>query len=113
MRYLPLVLVMALEGCIGTSAKLNALSLGMTKAEVIAAMGTPDSVSATGNVEYLTYELASPKEIIADESNLPEYFVQLVGGRVDAYGRKGDFDTTKDPTLRIETSPTATPPPHN
>jgi hypothetical protein len=81
----------------------------MTKAEVIDAMGTPDSVSATGNVEYLIYELASPHEIVADESSLPKYFVRLVNGRVDAYGRKGDFDSTNDSTLQVDVDAAQTP----
>lgn len=92
----------ALAGCVGTSANLNKVNLGMSKAEVIQAIGTPDSVSAKENVEYLIYHWASPKQLIADENNLDRYFIRLTNGRVDAYGERGDFDSTKDPTIKIE-----------
>ena len=73
----------------------------MTKAEVIDAIGNPDSVSAKDNVEYLVYHWASPKQLIADENNLGRYFVRLRNGKVDAYGEEGDFDSTKDPTISV------------
>jgi len=73
----------------------------MTKDEVIRAIGTPDSVSAKEGTEFLIYQLASPKALFADERDLTQYFVRLRNGRVDAYGQKGDFDSTKDPTLNL------------
>jgi hypothetical protein len=87
-----------LVGCIGTSAKLNHVSLGMTKAEVIRAVGTPDSISAKGNMEYLVYLWGNPKELIGQPK---EYFIRLKDGRVDSYGEKGDFGSTKDPTVNL------------
>ena len=99
--YLALVFF-TLFGCTGTSANLNKVSLGMSKAEVIQAIGTPDSVSAQGSVEYMVYHWASPKQIIADENDLDRYFIRLTDGRVDAYGEKGDFDSTQDPTTKIK-----------
>jgi len=86
-----------ITGCIGTSANLNKVSIGMKKSEVLAVIGPADSVSAIGNMEYLIYHWASPKQLIADENNLPRYYVRLIDGVVDAYGRMGDFDSTKDP----------------
>ncbi len=83
-----------LMGCTGTTANLNKVSIGMTKTEVTKVIGRPDSVSAQGNVEYLIYYWATPKQIFADENSLPEYFVRLVNGKVESYGKKGDFDTT-------------------
>lgn len=65
-----LLIVLASAACVGTSARLNDVALGMTKQEVISAIGRPDSVSAEGDVEYLVYHWASPKQLIADESNL-------------------------------------------
>lgn len=97
------VIALTLMGC-ATAHKMNALSVGMTKAEVVNILGHPKDSSAMSGVEYLRYELhpdslgrcfAGPREGIAD------YFVRLVGGRVDSYGRIGDFDSTKDPTLVI------------
>ena len=93
---------LAIAACTGTSANLNKISLGMSKSEVIQAVGAPDSVSAQGSVEYLIYHWASPKQLIADENNLDRYFIRLTHGRVDAYGERGDFDSTQDPTIKIK-----------
>ena len=46
---------LTIAGCTGTSANLNKVSLGMSKSEVIQAIGTPDRVSAQGSVECLIY----------------------------------------------------------
>ena len=86
----------ATAACVGTSANLNKVSLGMTKAEVIDAIGRPDSVTAQNGVEYLIYHWANPKQLIADEEKLDRYFVRLVNGRVDAYGEAGDLGTSVD-----------------
>jgi len=101
-RLLIVLTFFLVAACIGTSANLNKVSLGMTKIEVVNAIGTPDSVSAQGNVEYMIYHWASPKQLIADENNLDRYFIRLTDGRVDAYGEKGDFDSTQDPTIIIQ-----------
>ena len=51
------IVILFLYGCAGTP-KMNRLSVGMTKAEVISVMERePDSTSAKGGVEYLTYLL--------------------------------------------------------
>ena len=92
------LIFLAISACIATSANLNTISLGMSKSEVIQAVGSPDSVSAQGSVEYLIFHWASPKQLIADENNLGHYFIRLTNGRVDAYGEKGDFDSTQDLT---------------
>ena len=96
-----LLLCFGFVGCVGTSANLNKVSLGMTKAEVIKELGRPDSVSAADNTEYLVYEWATPKQVFADENALQEYFVQVVDGKVKAYGKKGDFDSTKTPESKM------------
>jgi hypothetical protein len=96
--FLPLFCLVA---CVGTSDRLNRLSLGMNKTEVIRAMGPPDSTAAKGETEYLIYHLASPKALIVDDNNIPRYFVRLRNGKVDAYGEKGDFDSSEDPTVNL------------
>lgn len=93
-----LILCLVICGCTGTSAKLNHVTLGMTKAEVIRAIGAPDSISAKGNTEYLVYLWGSPKELVGVPK---EYFVRLKDGRVDSYGKKGDFDSSKEPTINV------------
>lgn len=92
-----LILVVFLVGCATpTSRKMNRLSVGMTKSEVLDAMGRPSSTSAPGKgFEFLRYRLSPPRSVPY------EYFVRLVDGRVDSYGRMGDFDSTEDPTLDL------------
>ena len=91
------------SGCISTSDKMNLLSIGMTKAEVISKLGRPSSARAIKGTEYLVYNLAPPEAIFVNENALPEYFVRIVDGKVDAYGKAGDFDSVKDrtPTLNV------------
>ncbi|MBI5344709.1 MAG: hypothetical protein HZB83_05140, partial [Deltaproteobacteria bacterium] len=90
-----LLMILLIAGC-ATTYKINRVSLGMTKAEVIEVMGEePTSSSAIEYVEYLRYSLwkdfwdRSPGNV----SN--EFFVRLRNGKVDAYGRAGDFVLTK------------------
>lgn len=91
-----------LSACAAPMArKMERLSVGMTKAEAIAVMGRPKSVSATDGIEYLSYRLAT-SFMDTDGSDTSDYFVRIVNGRVDAYGQKGDFDTTARPKERIQ-----------
>jgi hypothetical protein len=70
----------------------------MSKAEVIRVMGSPASVASKGGVEYMNYRLATSFADF-DGSDTSDYFVRIVDGRVEAYGQKGDFSTTKNPTI--------------
>jgi hypothetical protein len=79
---------------------MNRLSVGMTKQEVVSTMGQPASTAAAGGgVEILRYELQNAHQVWW--GGYSEYFVRLVNGKVDSYGRMGDFDSTKDPTLNL------------
>src|SRR5665213_367646 len=82
-----------LFGC-ATAGQMNRLSLGMTKQQVIDVMGTPHSVAAHENTEYLNYFLTED-ETKAYYGTTTPYFVRLINGKVDAYGRRGDFDSSK------------------
>lgn len=87
-------------GC-ATAPKMNRLSVGMSKSEVFSVMGSPSSAAAPGNgVEILRYEL-SPTYTAAWYGITQEYFVRITNGRVDSYGKMGDFNSTKDPNLNI------------
>jgi hypothetical protein len=98
-----ILLVLFLSAC--TSAprarKMNLVSTGMTKAEVVSVMGQPDSTAATDGVEYMNYRLAT-SALDFDGSDTSDYFVRFVNGRVDAFGHKGDFDTAGEPIKRVE-----------
>ena len=92
--------VMVIAGC-ATAHKMNRLSLGMTKQEVISVMGRPTSTASPGKgQEILRYNLSAT----ADDAYYgitDEYYVRLINGIVNSYGRMGDFDSAKDPTLNI------------
>jgi SmpA / OmlA family len=88
--------VLVVAGCV-TATRINSVSVGMTKQEVVSAMGAPTSTAAPGGgVEILRYEL---REIYGLAHEPKEYYVKLINGKVDSYGRMGDFDSTKDPTF--------------
>jgi hypothetical protein len=76
---------MLLAGC-GTASRLNAVQLGMTRDQVVEVAGTPGSTSQLGNTQYLKYQL------INDWIFTDRYYVRLTDGRVDAFGRVGDFN---------------------
>ena len=71
-----------LAGC-ESSAKLNNIKIGMTKADVQSMLGTPDSTSAQVNVEYMTYYLESEAGYGRDQP----YMIRLVNGKVESFGR--------------------------
>lgn len=100
------------------------MSIGMSKPEVVELLGQPKETKAASGVEYMMYELrdapgaatqtgcgvagvytiglAYAFEGCQYEDEL--YFVRLIEGNVEAYGRQGDFDSTKDPTININTN---------
>ena len=80
-----LLAIVLLFGCAASSKKMNRLQLGMTKVEVIKAMGSPKSASANKNIEYLRYRFRT------DGLFTSEYYIRLHEGTVDAFGRVGDF----------------------
>ena len=102
MRYVLASLLLFLVGCTTSSDSMTELSMGMTKGEVIKLLGKPDSVSATNGIEYFTYTLRTETSFTRNTFGYQgQYFVRLVNGRVDSYGKVGDFNSTKDPTLNI------------
>lgn len=101
-RFLSTITIISilLFGC-ATAHKINKVRIGMTKAEVIAVMGHPVSVSAKEETVYLNYKLSETSEEAFHGLSTP-YYIRILNGRVDAFGRLGDFDSTKTPTIRIE-----------
>jgi len=77
-----LLIGVLLAGC-ESSAELNNIRIGMTKAAVLTILGTPDSMSAQANVEYLTYYLEAEAGYGRDQP----YMVRLVDGKVESFGR--------------------------
>ena len=81
-----LAVVAAFGLLMGCASNMNHVSLGMTRDQVIGALGAPSSTSAINNMEYLKYQLCSDW-IFPDR-----YYVRLADGKVDAFGRVGDFN---------------------
>jgi hypothetical protein len=79
---LAVLVVVLLAGC-ATAEKLNDVRIGMTKDQVVALLGAPDSTSAQANVEYLTYYLENDENYGRDRP----YMVRVVDGKVESFGR--------------------------
>ena len=94
---------MLLVGC-ATSKSLNltSISIGMDKQKVISLHGEPFRVAAMDGTEYFIYrgfdkELFKPKGFMVYEA-----FIRFKDGKVDAYGRLDDFDSTRHKELLIK-----------
>ncbi|MDP3462164.1 MAG: SHOCT domain-containing protein [Bacteroidales bacterium] len=97
------ILIIVFMAACATAYKINNVSIGMTKNDVIQKMGNPKSTSSKGNVEYLNYKLTENGDA-AFYGWYTDYFVRLVNGRVESYGKLGDFNSTKDPTINVNTN---------
>lgn len=95
-------LIVTIISC-ATSNKINSISLGMTKEQVIRSMGNPNSVSAQSGVEYLIYKLTDTSTN-AYYGITTDYYVRIIDGKVESYGRMGDFDSSKEKVIKIETN---------
>ena len=104
MRSLTFLVAMSfvLAGC-ATAGKISRVQIGMSQAQVVGVMDKPASTSRKGDVEYMNYALSDTGDQAFYGVTRP-YYVRLVNGRVDSYGHTGDFDSTKDPTLNINTA---------
>ena len=79
--------MLLLTACASTSERTNQLRLGMDRQQVIEVMGMPAGTSSMDDVVFLKYFLSNYRfALFADN-----YYVRLTNGKVDAYGRVGDF----------------------
>jgi len=106
-KLLILVSILLVTGCAPKANQMaknmNNAGLGMTKQEVIQAMGEPQTVSATHGVEYLNYKLCTVEGNFMNDYRCKyweSFYVRLKSGKVDAYGKLGDFDSTKVPETK-------------
>jgi hypothetical protein len=100
-----LIVAGALSGCSTTNSgfskpDLSKLAVGMSRAEVVTKMGKPDSVSIQGRVEYLDYGWDKAFDGVVGASEW--YYVRLIDGLVESFGRKGDFGLAGPPPTKIE-----------
>ena len=92
-----LLSLMLFTGC-AYASKMNRVSLGMTKQEVLKVMGDPVSQKARGDTEILEYRFYTE----AFRYDIDSYWVTLRNGKVVEYGRAGDFGSATPATIRIE-----------
>jgi len=65
----------------------------MTKAEALKIMDREaDRFSAIKNIQYIYYSCRGKD---------PDLIIRFVDGKIDAYGKEGDFDLTKEPRALI------------
>jgi outer membrane protein assembly factor BamE (lipoprotein component of BamABCDE complex) len=102
MKHFIIVLLVALSSCATQPTKFKYLSLGMTKSEVLDLLGDPYSTAAHGDLEYLNYSYnRGPLSGMAVDGAPDDYFVRFKQGKVESYGKLGDFDSTKDPSKNV------------
>ena len=90
--------ILILTGC-ATAHKLTRINLGMSKEDVIKKIGRPVSVSVQGKTEYLNYRFFETGEDAFCGITDP-YYVRIIDGKVESYGKLGDFDSTKVPETK-------------
>ena len=75
-----LAIVIVFTSCAHTGRRMNQISIGMSKVEVIQALGNPRSVGAKNKIEVLHYR---------DDNGFWQYdyyYVRLVDDKVESYG---------------------------
>ena len=111
-----------LAGCVSTEHKINNISLGIDKQQVIEILGTPANTRAAEGIEYMIYELKAATDVgectaatlltlgfasaVECGRDKVEYFVRIEQGRVTAYGQIGDFGSTELPEATININKT-------
>ena len=104
MKYLiTTIAAVVLVGCASTkNLNISTVSIGMDKQEVVSLQGEPFRVAAMDGSEYFIYrgfekELFKPNGFMVYEA-----FIRFKNGKVDAYGRLDDFDSTRHKDLLIK-----------
>ena len=83
------------------SQKTNKIAIGMSKSEVIQVMGRePDSTAAKGQTEYFTYNLLKNYWERKPGDYSDAFFIRTVKGKVESFGKMGDFDSMQAPEIR-------------
>lgn len=96
-----LVGLVFLVGACATASRINRISLGMNKGQVIDEMGDPNDTKASGDTEVLEYWLTATREDAIGHRNTA-YWVVLRDGKVVQYGKAGDFGNTIPTTIRVQ-----------
>jgi len=109
------IAAVVLVGC-ATSKSLtfSTISIGMNKEKVIALKGEPFRIAAMDGLEYFIYRGFDKELFKPNGFSVYEAFIRFKDGKVDAYGRLDDFDSTRHKELLIKKAESnETPPTHN
>jgi hypothetical protein len=92
-----------LVGCASTkSLNLSSISIGMNKEKVISLHGEPFRVAAMDGLEYFIFRGFDKELFKPNGFSVYESFIRFKDGKVDAYGRLDDFDSTRHKELLIK-----------
>lgn len=97
-----LFLVLSISACGTTShyvkrPDFSEIAMGMSQAEVIEKIGKPDDMAANEGTVFLNYIYTPWYDHNGADGSAEHYYVRLVDNKVNSFGRRGDFDSTKDP----------------
>ena len=96
---------MLLVGCASTkSLNFSTISIGMNKQQVITLKGEPFRVAAMDGLAYFIYRGFDKELFKPNGFSVYEAFIRFKDGKVDAYGRLDDFDSTRHKELLIKKS---------
>jgi len=97
------IAAVALVGCASTkSLNLSTVSIGMQKQEVVSLQGEPFRVAAMDGSEYFIYRSFDKELFKPNGFMVYEAFIRFKDGKVNAYGRLDDFDSTRHKELLIK-----------
>ena len=102
-QLIAIVAAVLLVGCASTkSLTFSTISIGMNKEKVIALKGEPFRVAAMDGLEYFIYRGFDKELFKPNGFSVYEAFIRFKDGKVDAYGRLDDFDSTRHKELLIK-----------
>lgn len=89
-----ILLCLLLTSC-AFARNMNKVSVGMSKDQVLSTLGQPTSTSAQHGVEYMKYDLYNSVYM------LETHYVRIIDGKVESYGKMGDFDSSAVPEQKV------------
>ena len=91
-KFFSILCALCLVGCVGQpSSTINRVALGMSKDQVLKVMGSPTSITADQNAEYLNYSLREHPNIFQPCQ------IKIVNGKVESYGLAGSPTAAPQP----------------
>jgi outer membrane protein assembly factor BamE (lipoprotein component of BamABCDE complex) len=111
----PTLAVCGLSGCAvlatPTANKMDRLNIGMSREDVVQALGRPVSKGADATAETLYYRFSETRSEAVNGIATP-FFVKIAEGKVSSFGRINDSDAAGSERLaRRNQPPAACPPP--